>query len=143
MEIVLKFVFMAMIQTSAQLCDKSNFFMIVTIKTLTWQGCNKSEETIFENTKTFWVLKRRSNFPFSIYRRKERVFEEVVSNFKRGNVISISHSICIGFLRFWFKKLLKIFVFVEVSCIAPVLAKQALYWIDSSFCWKDLSQTQS
>ena len=95
---------------------------------------------LFLKTPKLFEFWRRDLIFHSVFAEEKKEF---VSNFKRHNVISSSHSICIGFLRFWFKKLLKIFVFVEVSCIAPVLAKQALYWIDSSFCWKDLSQTQS
>ena len=52
---MLEFVLTQMTQTYAQPRDKSNTFIIMTIKNIAWGRSNKFQDTIFENNKTFGV----------------------------------------------------------------------------------------
>ena len=42
-----------MTHSYAQPCKKSNAFMIITIKNITWRRSNKFQDTVFEVNKTF------------------------------------------------------------------------------------------
>ena len=50
---MLEFVLAQVTQTYEQSCDKSNTFMIITIKNIIWRGSNKFEDTVYENNETF------------------------------------------------------------------------------------------
>ena len=48
-----EFVLTQMTHSYAQLREKSNTFIIITTKNITWGRSNKFQNTIFENNKTF------------------------------------------------------------------------------------------
>ena len=50
---MLKFALTQMAHSYAQPCNKSNTFMIITIKNITWERSNKFQDTIFKINKTF------------------------------------------------------------------------------------------
>ena len=50
---MLKFVLTQITHSYAQPRDKSNTFIIITIKNITWRRSNKFQGTIFEINKTF------------------------------------------------------------------------------------------
>ena len=50
---MLKFVLTQMTHSYAQLRNKSNAFIIITIKNITWGRSNKFQDTVFEINKTF------------------------------------------------------------------------------------------
>ena len=54
-----KFVLTQMTHSYAQPRDKSDTFIIIAMKSITWGRSNKFQDTTFENNKTFWVLKGR------------------------------------------------------------------------------------
>ena len=56
---MLKFVLMQMTHSYAQPRNRSNNFIIITIKNITWRRSNEFQDTIFEINKTFWVPKGR------------------------------------------------------------------------------------
>ena len=96
-----KSVLTQMIHSYMQPHDKSNTFIIITIKNITWGMSNKFQDTIFGNNKNFCVPKGRITIAsFNDCRRKEKVFEEVASNFKTGSVINIFLNYMHGFLRY-------------------------------------------
>ena len=68
-----------MSQAKAQSCDNFNTFMIVINKITTWGESNKFKAATFGKTKTFWTRV----VPFIDYRKKERVFEEIVLYLKK------------------------------------------------------------
>ena len=50
---MLEFVLTQITHSYAQPRDKSNTFIIITIKNITWGRSNKFQDTILENNKTF------------------------------------------------------------------------------------------
>ena len=50
---MLEFVLAQMTHSYAQPRDKSNTFIIITAKNITWGRSNKFQDTIFENNQTF------------------------------------------------------------------------------------------
>ena len=50
---MLKFVLTQITHSYAQPRDKSNTFIIITIKNITWRRSNKFQDTVFEVNKTF------------------------------------------------------------------------------------------
>ena len=48
-----KFVLTQMTHSYAQPRDKSDTFIIITMKNITWGRSNKFQDTTFENSKTF------------------------------------------------------------------------------------------
>ena len=56
---MLELVLTQMTHSYVQPHDKSNNFIIITIKNITWGRYNKFQDTIFENNKTFSVPKGR------------------------------------------------------------------------------------
>ena len=56
---MLKFVIAQMTHSYAQPYDKSDTFIIIKIKNITWGSPNKFQDIIFKISNTFWVSRRR------------------------------------------------------------------------------------
>ena len=54
MKIILEFVLKQMTHAYARPRNKSNTFITITIKNITWERSNKSQDVIFENEKNFF-----------------------------------------------------------------------------------------
>lgn len=72
---MLEFVFTQMTHTYAQSFDKSNTFMILTNKNITWEQSIKFWDTIFKNNFFFFeFLKIGSKFFYLIIAEQEKEF---------------------------------------------------------------------
>lgn len=70
-----------MAQTYAQSCDKSDYFMIITNKILTWREPNKFPNAIldeFQRVVSICFIQHCG--------RTDRDFEEVAFNVQKGNI---------------------------------------------------------